>query len=80
MNKMILIERNSEIRFCPAQDLEVGDTIFNSPSHTSTLISVTDEWYSGSVNYLDIEPIDVFIAGTDNNEILSSTIVMHNYK
>jgi hypothetical protein len=80
MNKMILIKRGSEIRFCPAQDLEVGDIIFNSPTHTSTLTSVTDEWYSGSVNYLDIEPSDVFIAGTDDNEILSSTIVMHNYK
>jgi hypothetical protein len=58
----------------------VGDIILNSPTHTSTLTSVTDEWYSGSVNYLDIEPSDVFIAGTDDNEILSSTIVMHNYK
>ena len=80
MNKMVLIERGSEVRFCSAQDLEVGDIIFNSPTHTSTLTSVTDEWYSGSVNYLDIEPSDVFIAGTDDNEILSSTIVMHNYK
>lgn len=79
-NKMVLIERGSEVRFCSAQDLEVGDIIFNSPTHTSTLTSVTDEWYSGSVNYLDIEPSDVFIAGTDDNEILSSTIVMHNYK
>jgi len=80
MNKMILIERGSEVRFCSAQDLEVGDTIFNSPTFTSTLTSVTDEWYSGSINYLDIEPIDVFIAGSEDNEILSSTIVMHNYK
>jgi hypothetical protein len=79
-NKLVLIERGSEVRFCSAQDLEVGDIIFNSPTHTSTLTSVTDEWYSGSVNYLDIEPSDVFIAGTDDNEILSSTIVMHNYK
>jgi hypothetical protein len=80
MNKMILIQRGSEIRFCGSQDLEVGDTIFNSPTYTSTLTSITDEWYSGSINYLDIEPIDVFIAGTEDNEILSSTIVMHNYK
>lgn len=80
MNKMILIQRGTEIRFCGSQDLEVGDTIFNSPTYTSTLTSITDEWYSGSINYLDIEPIDVFIAGTEDNEILSSTIVMHNYK
>jgi len=80
MNKMILIQRGSEVRFCSAQDLEMGDVIFNSPNYTSTLTSVTDEWYSGSINYLDIEPIDVFIAGTEDNEILSSTIVMHNYK
>ena len=80
MNKMILIQRGAEIKFCGSQDLEVGDTIFNSPTYTSTLTSITDEWYSGSINYLDIEPIDVFIAGTENNEILSSTIVMHNYK
>jgi hypothetical protein len=80
MNKMILIERDCEIRFCSSQDLEAGDIIFNSPNHTSTLLSVTDVWYSGSINYLDIEPIDVYIAGTDTNEILSSTVVMHNYK
>ena len=80
MNKMILIQRDSEVRFCSAQDLEVGDNIFNSSTNTSTLTSITDEWYSGSISYLDIEPIDVFIAGTEDNEILSSTIVMHNYK
>jgi hypothetical protein len=29
---------------------------------------------------LNIEPIDVFVAGTADNEILNSTIIMHNFK
>ena len=80
MNKMILTEKDGVVKFTNAQDLEVGVNIFNSTDNISTITTVGDEYFSGSIYLLDIEPIDVFIAGTDDNEILNSTIIMHNFK
>ena len=80
MNKMVLTEKDGVVKFTNAQDLEVGINIFNSTDSISTITTVGDEYYSGSIYLLDIEPIDVFIAGTDTNEILNSTIIMHNFK
>jgi len=80
MNKMVLTEKEGVVKFTNAQDLEVGINIFNSTDNISTITTVSDEYFSGSIYLLDIEPIDVFIAGTDTNEILNSTIIMHNFK
>jgi hypothetical protein len=80
MNKMVLTEKEGVVKFTNAQDLEVGINIFNSTDSISTITTVGDEYFSGSIYLLDIEPIDVFIAGTDSNEILNSTIIMHNFK
>jgi hypothetical protein len=80
MNKMVLTEKEGVVKFTNAQDLEVGINIFNSTDSISTITTVGDEYFSGSIYLLDIEPIDVFIAGTDTNEILNSTIIMHNFK
>jgi hypothetical protein len=80
MNKMVLTEKEGVVKFTNAQDLEVGINIFNSTDSISTITTVGDEYFSGSIYLLDIEPIDVFIAGTDENEILNSTIIMHNFK
>ena len=80
MNKMVLTEKDGVVKFTNAQDLEVGINIFNSTDNISTITTVGDEYFSGSIYLLDIEPIDVFIAGTDENEILNSTIIMHNFK
>lgn len=80
MNKMVLTEKDGVVKFTNAQDLEVGINVFNTTDSISTITSVGDEYFSGSIYLLDIEPIDVFIAGTDDNEILNSTIIMHNFK
>jgi hypothetical protein len=80
MNKMILTEKEGVVKFTNAQDLEVGVTVFNSTTNFSTVTSIGDEYYSGSIYMLNIEPIDVFVAGTADNEILNSTIIMHNFK
>jgi hypothetical protein len=80
MNKMVLTEKDGVVKFTNAQDLEVGINVFNTTNSISTITAVGDEYFSGSIYLLDIEPIDVFIAGTDDNEILNSTIIMHNFK
>jgi hypothetical protein len=80
MNKMVLTEKDGVVKFTNAQDLEVGINVFNTSDSLSTITAVGDEYFSGSIYLLDIEPIDVFIAGTDENEILNSTIIMHNFK
>jgi hypothetical protein len=80
MNKMILTEKEGVVKFTNAQDLEVGVTVFNSTDTFSTITNMSDEYFSGSVYMLNIQPIDVFVAGTADNEILNSTIIMYNFK
>ena len=80
MNKMVLTEKDGIVKFTNAQDLEVGINVFNTAESVSTITAVDNEYFSGSVYLLNIEPIDVFVAGTADNEILNSTIIMHNYK
>lgn len=75
--KMILVDRDNVVVFKKVIDLVEGDIIFNSPTTTSTITSITNEYFSGSVSMVDMEPSDVFIAGTDSNEILN-TLVVHN--
>ena len=75
--KMILVERDNVVVFKNVIDLMEGDIIFNSPTTTSTITSVVNEYFSGSISMADMEPSDVFIAGTDSNEILN-TLVVHN--
>ena len=76
--KMVLCETDGVVKFKNVIDLVVGDIIFNSPTTTSTITSISNEYYTGLVSMIDIEPSDVFIAGTNNNEILN-TLVVHNY-
>jgi len=80
MNKMVLTEKGGVVKFTTAQDLEVGINVFNTTDSVSTISNISDEYFSGSIYMLNIEPIDVFIAGTADNEILNSTIILHNYK
>jgi|688.fasta_scaffold106346_2 hypothetical protein len=80
MNKMVLTEKDGIVKFTNAQDLEVGINVFNTTNSVSAITAVGNEYFSGSIYLLDIEPIDVFIAGTADNEILNSTIIMHNFK
>ena len=75
--KMLLVEDNGVVKFKNVSELELGDVIFNSSTNKSTIVSVENEYYIGPITMLDIEPSDVFIAGTNDNEILN-TLVIHN--
>jgi hypothetical protein len=76
--KMLLVEDNGVVKFKNVSELELGDVIFNSSTNKSTIVSVENEYYIGPITMLDIEPSDVFIAGTNDNEILN-TLVIHNF-
>lgn len=77
IGKLLLIEKDGEVKFKNVNDLEVGDEIFNSPNKKSTVTLIENEYFEGSMTMIDIEPSDVFIAGTNENEILN-TLVVHN--
>jgi hypothetical protein len=76
--KMLLVNVDGVVKFKNVIDLVEGDTIFNSSDITSTITSIDNEYFTGSITTIDIEPSDVFIAGTNSNEILN-TLVIHNY-
>lgn len=76
--KMVLAQSDNVVKFKNVIDLVEGDVIFNSPINTSTITSISNEYFTGSISMIDMEPSDVFIAGTDSNEILN-TLVVHNY-
>lgn len=75
--KLVLCEKDGVVRFNRVSELVVGDIIFNSPTGKSTITSIHNDFFIGSMTMIDIEPSDVFIAGTSENEILN-TIVVHN--
>jgi hypothetical protein len=77
--KLILVEDDGVVSFKNVVNLEVGDVIFNNPSSFSTVTSISNEYYSGSMTIIDIEPADVYIAGNETNEIMN-TLVVHNYQ
>jgi hypothetical protein len=77
--KLILVEDNGVVSFKNVVNLEVGDVIFNNPSSFSTITSISNEYYSGTMTIIDIDPSDVYIAGNVTNEIMN-TLVVHNYQ
>lgn len=77
IGKLVLVESDGVVKFKNVIDLSVGDQIFNSPTIKSTITSIDNEYFVGSMTMIDIEPSDVFIAGTNQNEILN-TLVVHN--
>jgi len=78
VGKLILVQDIEGVKFKNVDELEIGDTLFNGPNNTSQITSINNEYYSGSMVMMDIEPSDVFVAGTDTNEILN-TLVVHNF-
>jgi len=77
-SKLVLVENSGSVSFKNVSELEIGNTLFNSATEFSQITQISREWYSGTMTVLDIEPIDVFIAGTDTNEIMHNTIIVHN--
>lgn len=80
--ELILVKTAEEsITFKPANLLLDTDSILNSNSTTSSIDSINWEIYSGSMININIEPSDVFVFGTDLNDInenVSNTFVVHN--
>jgi len=77
-SKLVLVENSGSVSFKNASELEIGNTIFNSATEFSQITEISREYFSGSMTVLDIEPTDVFIAGTDTNEIMHNSIIVHN--
>lgn len=77
--KLILVEDNGVVSFKNVVNLKVGDIIFNNPSSFSTVTAISNEYYSGIMTIIDIDPSDVYIAGNVTNEIMN-TLVVHNYE
>lgn len=82
-NEILLISSSTtnNIKFETAYDVVINDLVITSDN---TMLPVTQKqnvWYSGSIVILDIEPSDVFVAGTDLNEISKNNvgnILLHN--
>lgn len=77
-SKLVLVENSGSVSFKKISELKIGNTIFNSATEFSQITEISREYYSGSMTVLDIEPTDVFIAGTDTNEIMHNSIIVHN--
>ena len=78
VGKLVLVQDSEGVKFKNVDELSIGDMLFNSPTQTSQITSINNEYYSGSMVMMDIEPSDVFVAGTNTNEILN-TLVVHNF-
>ena len=72
---------DNNIRFVSAADVNLNDYIVTTNQIALPIISKENVWYSGSITILDIEPDDVFVAGTTHNDITKNNvgnILLHN--
>lgn len=72
---------NNDIRFVPAHDVTLNDYVITTNEIALPVTSKENVWYSGSIVILDIEPSDVFVAGTMYNDITKNNvgnILLHN--
>lgn len=73
----------SNLTFKAASDLTAGDYIVASNTTVADITSINYELYNGEVVKLNIEPDDLFIAGTESNGInqtIASNFIIYNYK
>lgn len=83
-NSEILLISSSitnNIKFETVYDVVLNDLIVTSTNQMLPITNKENVWYSGSIVILDIEPSDVFVAGTDLNEISKNNvgnILLHN--
>jgi hypothetical protein len=72
---------SGSIAFETAYETTLNDSVVTSQNLMLPIINKENVWYSGSVVVLDIEPADVFVAGTPTNEITRNTVgnvLLHN--
>jgi hypothetical protein len=72
---------SGSITFETAYETTLNDSVITTQNLMLPVTKKENVWYSGSVVILDIEPADVFVAGTSINEISRNTvgdILLHN--
>jgi hypothetical protein len=80
-NEKLLIKENDIFKFKLISNIEDTDLLVISNEKIAEMTSINLEWYSGSIITINIEPDDVFVAGTDLNGIgtnLLGSIIVHN--
>jgi hypothetical protein len=73
----------NNLTFKSASDLTAGDHLVITNTTMGVVTSIGYEMYSGDVVKLNIEPDDVFIAGSNTNGInqtIASNFIIYNYK
>lgn len=82
----LVLTSNSDgtnLTFKAASDLTASDHIVVSNTTIADVTSINYELFNGEVVKLNIEPDDLFIAGTDSNGInqtIASNFIIYNYK
>jgi hypothetical protein len=83
-NEAIFIQDtiDGSFKFKSVVDLLPTDLMVASTDTVASIVSNDNVWFSGSIATLNIEPDDVFVAGSDLNQINASTIgaIVHNAK
>jgi hypothetical protein len=83
-NEAIFIQDSIDgtFKFKSVVDLTPTDLMVASSDTIASIVTNENVWFSGSISTLNIEPDDVFVAGSDLNQINTSTIgaIVHNYK
>ena len=80
-NEKLLIKENDTFKFKLVSDIEDTDLLVISNEKIAEMTSINLEWYSGSIITVNIEPDDVFVAGTDLNGIGANalgSVIAHN--
>ena len=82
-SEILLISSSTDntIKFETAYDVTLSDFVITTSNLVLPVTKKENVWYSGSIVILDIEPADVFVAGTPNNEITKNNvgnILLHN--
>jgi hypothetical protein len=82
LSEKIIVKENDSFKFKTITQIEDTDYLVLSNNATASINSINLEWYSGSIHTIDIEPTDVFVAGTELNQIgIDITIgglILHN--
>jgi hypothetical protein len=72
---------SGSIVFETAYQTTLNDSVVTTQNLMLPVTNKENVWYSGSIVILDIEPADVFVAGTPTNEITRNTVgnvLLHN--
>jgi len=72
---------DGSIKFETAYETNLNDSVITTQDLTLPITKKENVWYSGSIVILDIEPTDVFVAGSPVNEITRNSVgnvLLHN--